>query len=597
MNSAAATTKKSPCGCGGARNATTSAKATCGCTTDPPNKTCLGTEEATRRPGVVIDARQKPRPRFFRGQLVSDVELSATVDYARCHDRLDNRVIGGWGVYCGYGIEVDSSCCCIRVGPGVAYDALGRSLVNNTSVCLPRPQIGETGLKDPCDRNGPPVDRTLWLAVAYDDCLDAARPRYTTPCGDSSDPGCDFSQVRERARFVWLEEEPPEEYWITGCLSDPCARPPEEEEDGCGEDFREPREPQLDRCTPKTGVRGGVGVARYAQALLERWNLPRNAQVLGGKLNGEGYCEGGVGALLDIIAGVACAPCGGEALVLLAKVDFTSSECGTEQIEVVPLRRRVLSNADLTYLVWWMIREQICQPTRYPVELEPPLETAVPCEDDREHEVESAVRAIADRIAGEGADAKLVESVRSRLLYQRYLERVPLRRLGELENQLEVRRYVLGRTLEDQEVEALTARNAAALGRGERRRYVEAATLDLYGAELSGKERAAAERIIDQAFAEDAVLDLKKLPLERRRATLEKLKAQVRTAVRPERDELLAAPHADELSAERLAEAEALLSTIPELAKAWEEKKAAKKGKGKKPKLEVPPKADDDGEK
>ncbi|AGP35506.1 hypothetical protein SCE1572_13790 [Sorangium cellulosum So0157-2] len=104
-------------------------------------------------------------------------------------------------------------------------------------------------------------------------------------------------------------------------------------------------------------MRGGAGAQTYADWLARRWNLPRNAAAIAGigaAPAEHGPPDAGVGAILDVIAGVAFPPARGEALVALGEVRF-AQVAGRSIVEVRPLRRPVLSNADLTYLVAWML--------------------------------------------------------------------------------------------------------------------------------------------------------------------------------------------------------------------------------------------------
>lgn len=355
--------KTGPCGCTGEK---TAAPDGCGCgcggcssCRDTAWTECeTGTSEATRRGGVATRPCLPPRPRFFRGELVTDMDLGAVIDYHRAQELLSNRAIGGWGIYCGYELSVDAKSCSLTVGRGVAYDAKGRALIHGGAT-LRRPSPADlVEGRDPCDPCAESREsETLWLAAAYDDCLDAAKPRYSTPCGPSNDPGCDFSRVQERVRFVWLDHEPDHDYWISGCLADPCADDPPLVDPECRLKWKDEKEPALDRCTPKVGIRGGLGVNRYTRAALEYWNLPRNLGLV--EKNHEN-CSAALAAAFDVISTLGCAPCCGEPLVVLAKVTFGPSNAPSIRVE--PVRKRVLSNSALTSLVLWLYQASVCKP-------------------------------------------------------------------------------------------------------------------------------------------------------------------------------------------------------------------------------------------
>jgi hypothetical protein len=437
-------TKSRPCGCSGAASGSSAPWAArgggcgCGCSgcgscgASDPGGCTSGTEEATKRKGPVAQPCLPARARFFPGQLVTDADLRAVVEYGRAEDLLSNAVIGGWGVYCGYSLTLDASSCCICVGPGVAYDAKGRPLVSGGGVSIARPKPSDVDECDPC---APPEDdQVLYLAIAYDDCLDAAKPRYGTPCGPDADPGCDFTRVKERVRFVWIPAEALPDaspYWTSGCLPDPCADPPKRERPKDCDELRKYAaqcEAQLDHCTPCIGLHGGLGVSKYGDALIEHWNLERNAvAVTQGKNPACETCWPGVGALIDVISAVSCEPCGGEALVVLARVTYShkalydtstlnppgapAGKAGRSvpTVHVEPLRRRVLSNADLTYVVAWMLRQMLCgdrqRPTAHPVA--PPPDTII-CEDPCLNEAD-LIRTLTRICIGEDAAVAIQE--------------------------------------------------------------------------------------------------------------------------------------------------------------------------------------------
>ena len=175
------------------------------------------------------------RPRFFCGQLLTDNDLGATVDWARQRFAL-SRYRDGWGVACGLDVSCTSpkgahACCpdgetgpTVYLNPGYAVDCCGNDLV----VCDPiAVDLGEVcrPLDDPCDRppgwkpprDGPavPVDDTR--KRTSDDCWDLASGdvvavdlflRYHEDLaqgqramlrGGCSDVGsCEYTRVRER---------------------------------------------------------------------------------------------------------------------------------------------------------------------------------------------------------------------------------------------------------------------------------------------------------------------------------------------------------------------------------------------------------------
>lgn len=450
------------CGCGGKGGAG------CGCgsagASTALGPACTsGSAEATKRAGVVTGGCLPPRARFFPGELVTDADLTAAVDYHRAQQLLANGVVGGWGVYCGFPLSVDASSCTLCVGPGIAADARGRMIVHDATICLRRPDAAQVSAQANCDPCAQRPDEELYLAIVYDDCLDGAKPRYGSVCGPGPDPGCDFSRVSERGRLVWLRDVDAN-YWTSGCLADPCGNPPNEPNQDCMPAVldEETREPKLDECTPRIGIRGGRGVEAYARALDARWALSRNVRLLSDTTL-EQPCGLGVATLIDVISGVACEPCAGEAVVVLGRVHFGTAN-GQPSIRISPLRRRVLSNANLTYLVEWLMQYVICN-TRSdqasPEKDPPPTATATcndPCIDDRK---------LAERVARAaiGDEEKFLDAAESRAAWQITFKRK--KTLAEFDRAtfLEVAKAAFGKSFSAKREESALARYHELLGR------------------------------------------------------------------------------------------------------------------------------------
>lgn len=89
---------------------------------------------------------------FFDGQLLSAEDFRVEQDYHRRMRYLHNRLLHGWGIVEGYGVEDVGGG--VLVGPGVAIDALGRELVLPESARIELP--AEAAVAEP----------TLWYVVA-----------------------------------------------------------------------------------------------------------------------------------------------------------------------------------------------------------------------------------------------------------------------------------------------------------------------------------------------------------------------------------------------------------------------------------------------
>jgi hypothetical protein len=119
------------------------------------------------------------KPRFFCGQLLTDLDLEATMNYIAAKNRLHNRYLFGAGVVCGLSVRCDP---CnqgsIIIDPGYALDCEGDDII----VCAPQPfdvtgyldcrkkqQAGCNGTKPlvPKDCETPEVE--YCLVISYDE--------------------------------------------------------------------------------------------------------------------------------------------------------------------------------------------------------------------------------------------------------------------------------------------------------------------------------------------------------------------------------------------------------------------------------------------
>jgi hypothetical protein len=92
------------------------------------------------------------RMNFFEGQLLRAEDLRTEQDYHRQMRCLHNRLLHGWGIVDGYGVEDDGGT--VLVGPGVAIDSLGRELVLPESARIELPPEAAV------------AQQTLWYLLA-----------------------------------------------------------------------------------------------------------------------------------------------------------------------------------------------------------------------------------------------------------------------------------------------------------------------------------------------------------------------------------------------------------------------------------------------
>ncbi|HSN28697.1 MAG TPA: hypothetical protein VLT45_20565, partial [Kofleriaceae bacterium] len=97
------------------------------------------------------------RPRFFAGQLLTEDDLSALIDYVVAKNRFHNSRLFGQGVVCGLLVECGPCDGQIVVDPGYALDCCGNDLVLTCKQTLDMaPMIralakkGDCGCTDPC---------------------------------------------------------------------------------------------------------------------------------------------------------------------------------------------------------------------------------------------------------------------------------------------------------------------------------------------------------------------------------------------------------------------------------------------------------------
>lgn len=116
------------------------------------------------------------RPAFFAGEVLHASDLDDVVANERSLRWLHNRVLHGWGIGLGLGVDGPRGATSVSVGIGYALDAAGRDLVLEESLSLPVPAIASAP-------DGGPADYVLVLAYTDDDA--AAVDLRDGPCETS----------------------------------------------------------------------------------------------------------------------------------------------------------------------------------------------------------------------------------------------------------------------------------------------------------------------------------------------------------------------------------------------------------------------------
>ncbi|MBI3785369.1 MAG: hypothetical protein HY270_18410 [Deltaproteobacteria bacterium] len=180
-------------------------KCTCGCV--PCAETCCS-----------LDCIE--RPRFFCGQLLTDQDLTALVDWTRDKLRL-NRFRDGWGVVCGFDVRSDpKNRAGVIIGPGYALSCCGDDLVACEDFKLDLSGVckNQNGPCPPCSKKdgeeetvvnfgGVPVPesqvRRIDLYIAYEEQLaDPQTALGRSACKEAA--ACEYGRVNEGVRVSWL---------------------------------------------------------------------------------------------------------------------------------------------------------------------------------------------------------------------------------------------------------------------------------------------------------------------------------------------------------------------------------------------------------
>jgi hypothetical protein len=158
------------------------------------------------------------RPRFFPRQLIGADDLNRQQDYHRQKLREHNRLLHGWGVVCGCGVEAAPTTerpGQIRITPGYLLTPQGDSVLIRADVLFDVATCAvdsddRCAFARPCPqptRRRVGDQRQVYLAVRYIEC--DARPVRVAPGGCSCDDAeCEYSRVVEAYELTCLDELP-----------------------------------------------------------------------------------------------------------------------------------------------------------------------------------------------------------------------------------------------------------------------------------------------------------------------------------------------------------------------------------------------------
>jgi hypothetical protein len=122
------------------------------------------------------------RPRFFAGQLLSEVDLNRLEDYIIKKNRLHNRYLNDWGAVCGLEVLCDPCGEGVTVRPGYAISPCGDDIIVCNGEVVPICDlIKRCRKRDPNDCLNPSYNSA---AFNRDDCLNGAEDWILSICYD-----------------------------------------------------------------------------------------------------------------------------------------------------------------------------------------------------------------------------------------------------------------------------------------------------------------------------------------------------------------------------------------------------------------------------
>lgn len=140
------------------------------------------------------------RARYFHGMLLSDRDFRDEQSYHREKRKLANKMLHGWGIVCGLGLEWEEGKKWITVTPGMALDCHGNEIVVcdpvkldlETLLCPPRTAALP---EDPC-REVTAEGKTYYLTIGYEERMIDPVSVYA-PGGGCEEKTCEHSRWQE----------------------------------------------------------------------------------------------------------------------------------------------------------------------------------------------------------------------------------------------------------------------------------------------------------------------------------------------------------------------------------------------------------------
>jgi hypothetical protein len=182
--------------------------------TKVPQATANHTAKAPRPSTACGDVVDFTRLHYFHGRALGALDLRREQAYHLEKARLRNRLLHGWGIVCGLGVEIVSKQPCdpddeepnawaLVVQPGAALDCRGNEIVvRNPREVVLNSLLSEDELRQVCEQPA-----TVYLTLCFhEQPIDPSRPLLAAGCEPV--PACEYGRVLETYRICASTRRP-----------------------------------------------------------------------------------------------------------------------------------------------------------------------------------------------------------------------------------------------------------------------------------------------------------------------------------------------------------------------------------------------------
>ena len=154
------------------------------------------------------DIEEYCRNRYVYGKLLDVFHFEMEQRYFNAKRWLLNRMVSGYGVVCGLGVQLGEDGRSVVVAPGLALDKWGREIVVAApSAPLPLPDAPEEAPEAHPEHECAHDHETVGLFLCYHECLTNPVPVLNPECGDTH--ACTPGTVCERYELVFRKGKLP----------------------------------------------------------------------------------------------------------------------------------------------------------------------------------------------------------------------------------------------------------------------------------------------------------------------------------------------------------------------------------------------------